>query len=68
MFKKIMQFIAGKPSDYVSETDRFLAERRIQQPTLSASQQAEVANHEKIVALRDGTAEPEAESKLWREF
>lgn len=45
MFKKLTK-------DYISEIDQFLAElHKNQQPSLS--QQAEVAQHQKIARLRD---------------
>lgn len=68
MFKQIIQTLLGKPVGYVSEADKFLAEQRMQHPTLSASQQQEVDNHAKIAALRDGHPDSEIKTKLWRHF
>jgi hypothetical protein len=45
MFKKLSK-------DYVSDLDQFLAELH-QSQALSPSQQAEVAQHQKIARLRD---------------
>jgi uncharacterized short protein YbdD (DUF466 family) len=68
MFKKIIQILLGQPTGYVSETDKFLAEQRKKHPQLSASQQAEVANHAKIAQLRDGHPLTTVKTELWRDF
>lgn len=68
MFKKIMKFLMGEPVGYVSETDEFLTELRQRYPKPSASQQAEIKNHDAIAAARDGIPTSEKDSKVWRDF
>jgi hypothetical protein len=68
MFKKIIQFIMGQATGYVSPADRFLAELRRRNPTLSPSQQQEVQQSLQLSALRDGQPSSKAEPDLWREF
>lgn len=54
---------------FVSDIDEMLTEFDAKHPP-SASQQAEVAKHDRIFALRDGTQPVDADEKLdlWEEF
>lgn len=68
MANKLIQILLGEPQGYISETDQFLATLRVEYPTLSASQLAEIAKHEHIAQLRDGHSETEVKTELWRKF
>ena len=69
MTNKLIQILLGEPEGYVSEADQFLAVlRRNDTKKLSASQRAEIAKSARIDQLRDGHAETEVNTDLWRNF
>lgn len=69
MANKLIQTLLGEPEGYVSEADQFLAKlRKNSSKKLSASQRQSIADGERIAQLRDGHAETEIKTDLWRNF
>lgn len=66
---KLIQTLLGPPEGYVSTADQFLAKLRANDAgKLSASQRAQIKYMERISQLRDGHAETEINTDLWRNF
>ena len=57
-----------KLHDYVSDADQFLKNFDKAHPEKSASQQAEIAKHEKLGKLRDEVNELSDDEQIWDEF
>ncbi len=68
MLKKMISFLMGQPQGYISPTDKFLAHTRKKYPKPSDSQAQEVSEYKEIGRLRDGHAENDTHTELWRDF